>query len=76
MSAGKYFHELPKEERDKIMSSSITVGEFVKTYQQPDWCNYPEALNGHMGCWSLVYHTDKISKSFCSDCDCCVSAKV
>ena len=25
-----------------------------KYYKQPSWCNYPEALHGKMGCWTLV----------------------
>ena len=66
-----YFHELPKEERDKILTGEVmTVREFMNKYDQPEWCTYPEALSGHMGCWSLMYTTESINKEFCSTCDC------
>lgn len=33
----------------------------------PDWCEYPEATNGVMGCWSLI---SGCIKEPCETCDC------
>lgn len=46
------------------------------SYKQPDWCKYPNALEGQMGCWSLMDLSKdglrtKISKDFCKGCDEC-----
>jgi len=47
----KYWHELNKEEQKKfIQEEKITIGEFIKRFKQPDWCSYPNALKGLMGC--------------------------
>jgi hypothetical protein len=64
-----YLHTLPKSKIVKLMHSHMTYGEFVKQYKQPDWCMYPEALEGSLGCWSLIggyVH----SETFCLTCDC------
>ena len=70
-----YWHELPQEEVDKILASKITIGELLEKYKQPDWCNYPDALDGNMGCWSLMDNHEggirsRISKDYCKDCEC------
>lgn len=43
----------------------------MERYQQPTWCGYPGALEGQMGCWSLMdlkgLRTD-ICKEFCNTC--------
>ena len=70
-----YWHELPQEEVDKILASKITIGELLEKYKQPDWCNYPDALDGNMGCWSLMDNhkggiRSRISKDYCKDCEC------
>ncbi len=71
----KYWHELPQDEIDQILKSGITVGECVKKYKQPDWCAYPDALAGMMGCWSLTSDESgglrtEISEKYCKTCDC------
>jgi hypothetical protein len=68
----KYWHEISKEEYEKLkIKGKIDLNEFVKEYKQPDWCNYPEALRGKMGCWSLFYHPEIINKEYCKDCNEC-----
>lgn len=72
---GKYWHQLSQEEIDGLVSSGKTWGEIMAEYKQPDWCSYPEALRGEMGCWSLIdFRVDglrtKISNEFCKDCEC------
>lgn len=71
----KYFHELSDDEHQAVLNSEITIGELNEKYMQPDWCGYPDALNGPMGCWSLVgvSATSKgrvKSESFCLGCEC------
>lgn len=64
-----YFHELNKEERDAVFESGMTVGEFMEKYSQPDWCSYPGALEGPMGCWSLM--AGYVSgENYCRNCEC------
>jgi hypothetical protein len=67
----KYFHEADEEEIVKF-SEGKTWGDLQKEYAQPTWCNYPEALNGTMGCWTLcdIKGRKVISERFCGDCDC------
>ena len=65
----KYFHELTKEEFGELLKEKLTWEECAKLYPQPEWCEYPEAVCGEMGCWSLMYH--KVTgKEFCKGCDC------
>lgn len=71
----KYWHELTQEEVDLILSEHRTVGFIVKNYKQPKWCTYYNALEGVAGCWTLMDlepngGRTKISKEFCSKCDC------
>lgn len=70
-SEKKYWHELSQEEVDKISMGGMTIGEVLKNYKQPDWCTYPDALSGMMGCWSLMDDDIrlKISKKFCKKCE-------
>lgn len=67
----KYWHELPQKKVDRLIKNKIIVSEILKKYKQPDWCNYPDALVGVMGCWSLISNEPNgvISRKFCSDCD-------
>jgi hypothetical protein len=71
---GVFWHDLPDNERDRIKATpGLTVGEFMKRYKQPTWCEYPEALGGQMGCWSLVLTNRIHSIDDCKNCDCCTS---
>ena len=67
----KYWHELEKEEQKKVFSrKNYTIGDFMAEFSQPDWCEYPNALEGQIGCWSLVYPEHEFSEENCKDCDC------
>jgi len=71
----KYFHEIPQEEIESLIAGDKTWGDISSQFKQPDWCDYPEALNGDMGCYSLTDIRrgglrEKISIDFCSTCDC------
>jgi len=65
-----YFHEeVDKERFDEFKKEGKTWGQLKSEYQQPKWCQYPDALGGMMGCWSLVgcLITDE---DCCKTCDC------
>lgn len=71
----KYFHKISQEEIDRLVSENKDWKYIMDTYKQPDWCTYPKALEGQMGCWSLIdIKKDglrtKISKKFCKNCYC------
>lgn len=71
-----YWHELPQEKINELIESKVTLAYVMKNYKQPKWCNYPNALEGLMGCWSLNDNKPdglrtKISESFCKDCPEC-----
>lgn len=67
----KYFHELTKEEFQALVDSKkYTWGMLAHDYPQPEWCNYPNATEGHMGCWSLMSHLVK-DRAWCKDCEEC-----
>jgi hypothetical protein len=61
-----YFHELNDEERNAVYGT--VASKVVQDYRQPDWCTYPEALGGHLGCWSLVSGL-VTSEEFCRGCE-------
>lgn len=65
----RYWHELTEEEQQAVMKrNNYTIADFVKEFCQPDWCRYPGALRGMMGCVSLVdgYVRDS---SYCKACE-------
>lgn len=71
----KYFHELTEEEFNKIVNEGIngkkiTWGELPQYYPQPPWCEYPDATEGIMGCWSLTSFWVK-NEEYCHHCECC-----
>ena len=71
----KYFHELTQEEIDQLIEEKRTIGYILENFKQPKWCDYPEALNGQMGCWTLTDLGEtnlrtKISEEYCKSCDC------
>lgn len=75
-----YFHKVSQEEIDNLISEKKSWRYVMENYKQPNWCQYHEALNGTMGCWSLTDISKKslrtkISKKFCSDCDCFANIK-
>ena len=48
------FHLLPAEQFERMKNAGRTWDYAMRHYRQPDWCSYPGALDGMMGCWSLV----------------------
>ena len=69
----RYWHKLRDSTIKKAIKNKMTVGEVMRRYKQPDWCGYPNALEGAMGCWSLVDALDlrhSISVEYCKNCDC------
>lgn len=66
----KYFHELTEEEYKKIVESKKykTMTEFEQDYPQPEWCQYPDAIFGVMGCWSLIGFMVE-NQDYCKHCD-------
>ena len=69
----RYFHTLADSTIKRLVGSGITYGELMKRYKQPEWCGYPNALEGMMGCWSLMDtlgRRHKISREYCAKCDC------
>jgi hypothetical protein len=71
----KYFHEIPQEEIETLISEGKNWDYIINNYNQPRWCAYPNALHGVMGCWCLVDlkkdgHRKKVSKDFCKECEC------
>lgn len=70
----KYWHEVEQVEVDEFIRSKQTVADITDKYMQPEWCDYPDALLGVMGCWSLVGDLrTSISPDFCKDCDHCIT---
>lgn len=69
------WHLIPKEEQERVLKSGIKVGTFMATYAQPDWCQYPEALSGQMGCWSLMTPDAIRKRGDCTECDCSADYK-
>lgn len=67
----KYFHELTEQEWDKYIAENPhkTWKDAQKIFPQPKWCDYPEAVCGTMGCWSLMAFRVK-DEDYCGDCDC------
>jgi hypothetical protein len=72
----KYWHEIPEDEMKTLLSKPLTESYVLDNYLQPDWCEYPEALRGLMGCWSLTGNNRiHIGLDFCKKCDCFIAEK-
>ena len=68
-----YWHELRDSTIKRAIKNKMTIAESIRRYKQPVWCSYPNALEGIMGCWSLVDAfglRHKISPEYWGDCDC------
>lgn len=63
------WHRLSSTYRTRFIkrNSGMLVSTFMDKFRQPGWCNYPGALGGGMGCWSLI--TDIRCKKDCGRCD-------
>lgn len=66
-----YFHEITNEEFQQLIDEKWTWGKLAEHYKQPPWCGYPNALEGQMGCWSLIKRDlhRPISCDYCRDCE-------
>jgi hypothetical protein len=70
----RYWHRLSQETVDKIIAGGKTWGYVMENFKQPDWCEYSNALDGLMGCWTLTDRWNKnsrksISRKFCKGCE-------
>ncbi len=66
-----YWHKLPKDSQEALYAySGYTYAEFMSKYKQPPWCDYHNALEGKMGCWSLIIPGRVRDADFCVACDC------
>jgi len=74
MSDKPYWHEVMTEvvfDRLIVDRPDMTWDDVLFEYRQPDWCDYPHALLGPMGCWSLALRPFTISCiNDCGDCEC------
>ena len=70
VAAGKPFHELTDAEFDALKAAGATWGDMMRDHPQPEWCSYPDALGGAMGCWSLVGRM-VTGRDYCKDCELC-----
>jgi hypothetical protein len=70
--AKRYWHTLADSTIKELVARHTTWRQAMERYKQPDWCSYPNALEGVMGCWSLtdprIRH--EISNEYCAKCDC------
>ena len=67
MARQSYWHRMSEKQINKVCGSGMEMEEFLKVVYQPTWCQYPNALSGIMGCWSLMSSDTrrKISHKFC-----------
>lgn len=63
-----FFHELTDEQYKELEDSGATWGDVMDRFKRPVWCTYPNALEGEMGCWSLIYRTG-VSEHYCRNCE-------
>jgi hypothetical protein len=63
------FLSITDAEWKTLCDANTTWQWIMENFDQPEWCNYPDALSGMMGCWSLVgrYVT---GKKYCKNCEC------
>lgn len=71
MSSKPYWHETIKTQDDykALCVPGYTIGELMRDYRQPSWCNYPGTLEGSMGCWSLFYLYVTAGRDYCKGCE-------
>lgn len=66
-----FFHEaVDKQKFDDMAETGKTWGDVMREYEQPSWCTYNGALEGQMGCWSLISFKIK-DKDSCKGCELC-----
>lgn len=70
----KPFHRLSDSQFKAMQDAGMKWNEVSALHPQPSWCDYPGALDGPMGCWSLVGRMVR-NKAYCKGCDCMRKAK-
>ncbi len=60
---------IPKKIWNNKIAEKKTIGWICERYKQPEWCSYPDALDGLMGCWALISVPYKINEKKCKKCD-------
>ena len=68
-----YWHKLKDSTIKRAIKNKMTIKESMHRYKPPDWCRYPNALEGVIGCWSLMDTLGlrhEISIDYCKGCDC------
>ena len=69
----KFYHEYTAAEMKANIEAGVAAGEtwaqFAEKYPQPKWCDYPDAVMGMMGCWSLIDNL-VTGEDYCKNCDC------
>lgn len=68
MSDVQFFHKISNDEYNRLVDEDKTWQHIIDNYKQPDWCGYPEALRGGMGCWKLTDRGVK-SQEDCKECE-------
>ncbi len=48
----------------------LSFNAVKRWFEQPDWCNYPNALDS-LGCWGLTFgYVSAQGKEYCINCEC------
>ncbi len=64
----RLFHLIPEADYKGMEAAGATWMDVKRKYRQPSWCDYPDALGGGAGCWSLIGR--KVTgKNYCRNCD-------
>ena len=64
----KYFHKLTRDEFKELCKDKPTWAEVSRDYPQPEWCSYPDAVQGMLGCWSLI-DFKVYGRNYCKHCE-------
>ena len=69
-----YWHKVMTDDVfDKMVADrpEMTWKDVLFEYEQPDWCNYKDALFGRWGCWLLALKPLGVECiDDCEDCEC------
>ena len=78
MKEKKYFHQVSQQEVESLIRQGLSWEYVRDNYKQPDWCGYPNPLNGKNGCWSLtnLAANGEMRRGICIDfCKTCIAFK-
>lgn len=69
-SRAPFWHRLSEKRQKEEMARTLIKGAgFMASFRQPKWCGYPGALEGPMGCMSLMLPGRIQSFADCEGCD-------